>query len=92
MSDFRGKSVQALIRDIADGYVAVNPIFLKSFQPEALKVLFAQLTKIQAEIRGTPFPSNDVPAIRDRNMKLQRLHSASIVIRHFAKSRRILLA
>ena len=92
MTDFRGKSVQALVRDIADGYVAVNPIFLKSFQTDALKTLFSQIMKVQSEIRGTPFPTNDQTGIRDRNMKLQRLHGATIVIKHFARTRRITLA
>lgn len=89
MTEFRGKSVQAMVRDIADGYVSVNPIFLKSFGDEGLKVLFQQIHKIQAEVRGTPFPTNNTEMIRQRNMKLQRLHGAAIVIRHYARSRRI---
>jgi len=91
MADFRGKSVQAIVRDIADGYVAVNPIFLKSFQPDAVKTLLAQVMKVQAEIRSSPFPTSDATGIRNRNMKLQRLHGATIVIKHFARTRRITL-
>jgi len=91
MADFRGKSLSALVRDLADGYVAVNPIFLKSFEAESLKSLYIQIQKSQNEVRGSAFPSGDPAAIRKRNMKLQRLHSAMIVIRHFAKGRRIQL-
>jgi len=91
MSDFRGKSAQAVVRDIADGYVAVNPIFLKGLKGDALKTLYQQIGKYQNEVRGTPFPANDIPAIRERNLRLQRLHNAVIVIRHFAKSRRVQL-
>ena len=37
MSEFRGKSVKAIVCDIADGYVSVNPIFLKGLREEGLK-------------------------------------------------------
>ena len=89
MTEFRGKSVQAMVRDIADGYVSVNPIFLKPFGEEGLKTLYQQVHKIQAEIRSTPFPTSDVEMIRQRNLKLQRLHGAAIVTKHFARTRRI---
>jgi len=92
MSDFRGKSVMAVVRDIADGYISVNPIFLKGLKGDGLKVLYQQISKFQNAVRGTPFPSHDLPAIRERNMRLQRLHNAVIVIRHFAKGRRVQLS
>jgi hypothetical protein len=89
MADIRGKSIQALVRDIADGYVAVNPIFLKGMDNEVLKQLYAQVQKMAAEVRGSPFPHNDMQAIRQRNMRLQRLHGATIVIKNFARTRQI---
>jgi len=91
MSEFRGKSVKAIVCDIADGYVAVNPIFLKGLREEGLKTLYTQISKHSSMVRGEPFPANDTQAIRERNMRLQRLHNAVIVIRHFAKGRRIKL-
>lgn len=87
----RGKSLKALTQDIAEGYIAVNPIFLKLFEPEQLKEIYREISKTQNDIRGERFPSNDLTAIRTRNLKLQRLHSASMVIRNFAKERRVLL-
>ncbi len=89
MADVRGKSIQAVVRDISDGYITVNPIFLKSFNEELLKNLSAQIRKIQIEVRSSPFPARDVSAIRTRNMRLQRLHTAVIVINNFAKERHI---
>ncbi len=89
MADIRGKSIQAVVRDISDGYITVNPIFLKSFNEETLKSLSAQIRKIQTEVRSTPFPARDISAIRNRNMKLQRLHTAAIIINNFAKERHI---
>jgi hypothetical protein len=91
MPNVRGKSLKALTLDIAEGYVAVNPIFLKLFAAEQLKEIYGEIIKTQNDIRGDRFPTNDLTAIRTRNLKLQRLHSASMIIRNFAKERRILL-
>lgn len=89
MSNVRGKSVKTIAFDIAEGYVAVNPLFLKPFESETLRELLAQVTKVQTEIRGEKFPFNDTMAIRSRNMKLQRLHTALIIIRNYARDKRI---
>ena len=91
MPNIRGKSLKALTIDIAEGYIAVNPIFLKSFEPEQLKEIYMEISKTLNDIRGERFPINDLTAIRLRNIKLQRLHSASMIIRTFAKERRFLL-
>ena len=89
MISLRGKSLTAVARDIAEGYVIVNPLFLKPLDAEALKGLYGQIMKIQMEIRGEKFPFNDVNAIRRRNMRLQRLHTSLMVIKNFVKERKL---
>jgi hypothetical protein len=91
MGNVRGKSTKALTVDIAEGYVAVNPLFLKPFDAESLKDFYHQIDKTQKELRAERFPSKDVQAIRMRNLKLQRLYAAQMVIRNFARERRILI-
>ncbi len=89
MGNVRGKSSKALTVDVADGYVAINPLFLKSFDTESLKDFYHQIDKTQKELRAERFPTNDIQAIRMRNLKLQRLYSAQVVIQNFARERRI---
>jgi hypothetical protein len=89
MANVRGKSNKALTMDVAEGYVAVNPIFLKPFDPETLKELYHEIDKTQKFLRSEKFPANDIAAIRLRNLKLQRLYLATVVIRTFARERRI---
>lgn len=89
MISLRGKSLNATAKDIAEGYVIVNPIFLKPLDEESLKGLIHQVMRVQVEMRGEKFPFNDVNAIRNRNMRLQRLHQALMIIRNFAKERRM---
>ncbi len=91
MANVRGKSLKIIAQDISDGYTAVNPLFLKPFDPETLKELYQLIVKTQSEIRGEKFPFGDQQAIRGRNLRLQRLHSAAMIIKNFARDKRILL-
>jgi hypothetical protein len=87
MTTLRGKSLVAITRDIADGYITVNPLFLKPLDRESIERLYNQIVKLQIEIRGERFPYRDVQAIRQRNLRLQRLHNSLIVIKNFARQR-----
>jgi len=87
ITTLRGKSLAAVTRDIADGYITVNPLFLKPLDRESIEQLYNQIMKQQMTIRSEKFPHHDVEAIRYRNMRLQRLHNALIVIKNFAKAR-----
>ncbi len=91
MPNVRGKSLKAVLRDVAEGYVAVNPLFLKSFDDETLREFHKELEKVQIEVRGEKFPTYDPNAIRSRNVRLQRLYSAAMIIRNYARVRRISL-
>jgi hypothetical protein len=91
MPNVRGKSLKAVVRDVAEGYVAVNPIFLKPFDAQTLQVFYGEMSRVQVEIRAEKFPAHDVAAIRNRNLRLQRLYSAIMIIRNYARERRILL-
>ena len=89
MPNVRGKSLKAIIRDVAEGYAVVNPLFLKSFDAETLREFYQEISKVQVEIRSERFPTHDTQAIRGRNLKLQRLFGATMVIRNFARERRV---
>jgi hypothetical protein len=91
MPTIRGKSLKAIAFDIAEGYITVNPIFLKSLDDESLKGLYNEIMRGQSEIRAEKFPHNDTQSIRWRNLRLQRLHQALIIIKNFARERKILL-
>jgi len=91
MPTIRGKSLKATAFDIAEGYVVVNPIFLKSLDNDSIKGLHQEIAKVQIEIRGEKFPHGDARAIRFRNTRLQRLNSALMILKNFARERKILL-
>lgn len=83
----RSKSLISIASDIAEGFVTVNPLFLKQFPEKELKELRDVLIKKERQIRGEPFPFNDPLLIRKRNMKLQRIYQAMVVIKNFMEGR-----
>ncbi len=82
------RNLKAIVSDIAEGYITVNPLFLKSFNEESLKALYSTVMRAQTEIRIEPFPYHQVELIRKRSLKLQRLHGALTVIKNIARERR----
>lgn len=90
-SGFKGKSMKAVAIDVAEGFVSVNPLFLKKFDKDMLKELFETLTKAMTLTRNEKLLPNDPVGLRTRNMKLQRLHGALIVLRNTAREKRIML-
>ncbi len=88
----QGKSITAIAKDIAEGFALLNPLMLKRFEEGTYKNLHHQLRKIQTETRSESFPTHDTLGIRRRNTRLQRLHTALMILEHAAKEKRIPLA
>ena len=82
------KNLKAMASDIADGYITLNPLFLKPFNEESLKSLYSLVMRAQTEIRIEPFPYHEIELIRKRSLKLQRLYAALIVIKNIAREKK----
>ena len=85
----QGRNLKAIASDIAEGFVTINPIYLKPFDAESLKMLYETIQRKQNEMRAEPFPYGDVDLIRKRNIKLQRIYNAQMLIKNYARERRI---
>jgi hypothetical protein len=90
-SGFTGKSMKAVAVDVAEGYISVNPLLIKKFDQETVKALYENLNKALTATRNEKIVLTDQAALRMRNMKLQRLHNAMIVLRNIAREKRIAL-
>ncbi len=88
-SGFRGKSLKAIISDVAEGLISINPLFLKKFDKDMLKELYEGINKTMTLIRNEKVAFNDTIALRTRNLKLQRLHNALIIIKNLAREKRV---
>jgi hypothetical protein len=87
-SGFRGKSMKSVAFDVAEGYVSVNPLFLKKFDKDMVKELYEHLNKALTATRNEKIVLSDQASVRTRNMKLQRLHNAMIILRNIAREKR----
>ncbi len=88
-SGFKGKSMKAVATDVAEGYISVNPLFLKKFDKDLIKELYENLNKSLTGLRNEQIDLADQASVRTRNMKLQRLHNAMIILRNTAREKRI---
>lgn len=86
-----GRNLKGLACDIAEGFVVVNPIFLKPFDAEQLRLFHDTLQRKQNEMRAQPFPYGQIDLIRKRNLRLQRVYNAISLIKNYARERRIIL-
>lgn len=91
MAEQGGRSFKMIANDVSGGFITINPIFLKPFNDSGIKNLFKAIEQKQIGVRIEPFPHNDVAKIRDRNMRLQRLHVSIMIIKNYARERKIQL-
>jgi len=77
-----------MAKDIAEGYVTVNPVALKKFSTADLQQLDVEVDKLSREVRGENPPQDDVQAIQKKNRKLQRLQQARLVVQTFRMKNR----
>jgi hypothetical protein len=87
-SGFKGKSMKMVAVDVSEGFITVNPLFLKKFDKDMIKALYENLNKTLTNIRNEKVDFGNQVALRVRNMKLQRMHNAMIIIRNIAREKR----
>jgi hypothetical protein len=80
---FPGGSAYAMARDIAGGYTTVTERTFKNMLRSDLDQLTFEMDRHLRELRGEVLVQDDVPAIQQRNRRLQRLNSALVVLRNF---------
>lgn len=88
MSEQGRQNLKGIALDIAEGYILLNPLFLKPFNEESIKSLYNILMRVQTEIRIEPFPYGEISLIRKRNLKLQRVYAALVILKNIARERK----
>ena len=69
--------------DVAEGYVVLNQVTLKRFQPQELDQLQRELEKVVRETRTTIVPENDAEKAQTKNRRLLRLSQATTVLNSY---------
>ena len=89
MASLGGKSMKQVATDVIEGFMTINPLVLKKFDKDLIKDLYEHLNKAMTAARNIPVQFHDQVAMRNKNMKLQRLHNAIIIVRNHAREKRI---
>ena len=76
---------------VSQGFQQFTPSSLRGYTGEELKVLLFNLNVVLREVRGTQVSLEDVEALKEKNMKIQRLTQAINTIQSFAALKRIRL-
>ncbi len=78
-----GGSAYAMSRDIAEGYTMVTERSFKALTAADMDKLTFEMDRHLRELRGDQPPTEDIPAIQQRNRRIQRLNQAMVVLRSF---------
>ena len=89
MASFPGGSAYAMARDIGEGYHSVNERTFQRFNRADLDKLTFELNRLLKEVRGDQPAIDDLPAVQQRNRKIQRLNTAMMILRAFRMKRKI---
>lgn len=77
-----------MARDVAEGLMLVTERTFLRFSLAELDQLAFELDRALREVRGQQPSLDDLPAIQQRNRKIQRLQSALTMLRSYQQSRR----
>jgi len=87
MTNFPGGSPWAMARDIGGGYLLPTERTFMRFAPAELDQIGFELERILRDVRGEQPALEDLPAIQQRNRKMQRLNAALSMLRSHQQRR-----
>lgn len=88
MGGFPGGSAWAMAKDIADGYLMCTEKTFARLQAAEVEQLGFEIDRALRDVRGNQPSLDDMPAIQQRNRKIQRLTGAFTMLRSFQSRRR----
>jgi hypothetical protein len=70
-----------MVRDVAEGYTLVTERTFRALNAGELEKLSFEMDRHMRELRGDQPALDDIPAIQQRNRRIQRLNQALLVLR-----------
>ena len=86
---FPGGSAYAMARDVAEGYLLVTERVFKTMSRSDLDQVVFEIDRYLRELRGEQPPLDDVPALQQRQRRMQRLNTALLVVRSYRTKQKI---
>jgi hypothetical protein len=85
---FPGGSAYAMARDVAEGYLAVTERTFKTMSRSELDQAVFEMDRYLRELRGEQPALDDLPAIQQRQRRMQRLNGALMMVRGYLTRRK----
>lgn len=89
MASFPGGSAFAMARDIGEGFQTVTERTFQRMTRADLDKLTFEMDRRLKEVRGNQPDIDDLPAVQQRNRKIQRLNTAMMILRAFRMKRKM---
>ena len=86
---FPGGSAYAMARDVAEGYLLVTERTFKTMSRADLDQIVFELDRYLRELRGEQPPLDDVPALQQRQRRIQRINTALMVVRSYRTRQKV---
>jgi len=86
---FPGGSAYAMARDVAEGYLLVTERVFKTMSRSDLDQVVFEIDRYLRELRGEQPPLDDIPALQQRQRRMQRLNNALIVVRSYRTKQKL---
>ncbi|HEV2852804.1 MAG TPA: hypothetical protein VHC97_08365 [Thermoanaerobaculia bacterium] len=80
---FPGGSAYAMARDVGEGYLLVTERTFKTMSRSDLDQIVFEMDRYLRELRGDQPPLDDLPAVQQRQRKIQRVNSALSMVRSY---------
>jgi hypothetical protein len=86
---FPGGSAYAMARDVAEGYLAVTERTFKTMTRSELDQFTFEADRYLRELRSEQPPLDDVPALQQRQRRMQRLNGALVIVRSYRTRQKV---
>ena len=80
---------KSLAMDIADGFTSLSPAALKRYAPADIKIIHSNLGLVLREIRGEVIPTEDLAAVKKKNLRIQRINQALLMLSNHARQQKV---
>ena len=80
---FPGGSAYAMARDVAEGYLLLTERTFKTMSRADLDQFSFEADRYLRELRGEQPAQDDIPALQQRQRRMQRINNALLVVRSY---------
>lgn len=82
---------KSLAIDIADGFTTLSPTALRRYTAADIKIVHSNLNLVLREVRGEVIPVEDQAGIKKKNLRVQRINQALLMLSNYCRQQRIIL-